>query len=146
METARSPHGVPSGDGAGGRTPHSLSELTTMHDPPAWEEYKLYRIGTMLARKVGETHKRCPREEIYMTHHILQLENGQRIEVSWKQFLEWAVQEVAEKVHLVSEEAIQHAEDAEEGTLGWTDALRKIRALQPLCERETTLNAEVVSS
>ena len=103
----------------------------TDEDPPDWERFKLYRVGTMLARKTGETHQRCQKREIHMTHHCLQLESGQRVRVCWRDFLEWATIGQAQKVHLRRPESIHYARMAKAGRIEWPDALRSISELGP---------------
>jgi len=113
---------------------HSDSSPATVtdEDPPSWERFKLYRVGTMLARKTGETNQRCPKREVYMTHHCLQLENGQQVRVSWRDFVKWAVGGQARKVHLRRPESIHYAKMAEAGRIEWPTALRSISELEPI--------------
>jgi hypothetical protein len=106
----------------------------TDEDPPGWERFKLYRLGTMLARKTGETHQRCQNREIHMTRHCLQLESGQRIRVCWRDFVEWAVIGQAQKVHLRRPESIHYAKMAEARRIEWPDALGSISELGPIAE------------
>lgn len=106
----------------------------TDEDPPKWERFKLYRLGSILARKTGEVNQRCEKRNLYMTHHCLQLENGQEIEVSWRDFQEWAVTGQAQKVHLRRPESIQCARMAEAGRIEWPEALRRISELEPIAE------------
>ena len=114
----------------GGGSPARITD----EDPPGWERFKLYRVGTMLARKTGETHQRCQNREVYMTHHCLQLESGQRIRVCWRDFVEWAVIGQAQKVHLRRPESIHYAKMAEARRIEWPDALRSISKLEPIAE------------
>jgi len=131
----------------GGGSPARITD----EDAPDWERFKLYRIGTMLARKIAETHQRCPKREIYMTHHCLQLENGQQVRVSWRDFVKWAVIGQAQKVHLRRPESIHYAKMAEARRIEWPDALRSISRLGPLAEDledapapgESSIQAEV---
>jgi hypothetical protein len=106
----------------------------TDEDAPDWERFKLYRVGTMLARKTGETHQRCQNREPYMTHHCLQLESSQRVRVCWRDFVKWAVIGQAQKVHLRRPESIHYAKMAEARRIEWPDALRSISRLGPIAE------------
>ena len=106
----------------------------TDEDPPDWERFKLFQLGTMLARKTGETHQRCQNWETYMTHHCLQLESGQQVRVCWRDFVEWASVGHAQKVHLRRPESIHCAKMAEAGRIEWPDALRSISRLGPIAE------------
>ena len=131
MEKARDANGVPCGDGAGGMTPHSKSQLM---DRPSWEKYQLYQIGDFLARKLGEPWKYSEQEGCYCTHHQLELQTGQVITATWRQVLEWATKGIAQKVHLRRDETIRYARLAENGDMDWPKAMREIRAKGPVAE------------
>jgi len=128
------------------RSGREATATVTDEDPPDWERFKLYWVGTMLARKTGETHQRCPKREIYMTHHCLQLESGQRVRVSWRDFLEWAVNGQAQKVHLRRPESVHYVRMAEAGRIRWPQALRRISDREPITEDLEGRPAEVAAN
>ena len=106
----------------------------TDDDSPGWERFRLYKLGTMLARKTGEMHQRCQNRETYMTHHCLQLESGQQVRICWRDLVKWAVRGKAQKIHLRRPESIHYAKMAEAGRIEWPDALRSISRLGPIAE------------
>jgi hypothetical protein len=112
-------------------TPHHKSQLM---DRPAWEEHKLYMIGSLLARKIGEPWKYSELEGCYCTHHQLHLQTDQVVTVTWKQMLEWATKEIAEKVHLRRDETIRLVKLAERGDMDWATVMRKIKAKGPIAQ------------
>jgi len=100
METTRDPRGVPTGDGAGGRTPHSKPQLemtsdsfNTVPSKPRRHEYKYVRLPNAVPAVVHCWPQRKGREyiDIFTIHTATgsPTMTEDQLDAWWEHCMEW---------------------------------------------------------